>query len=86
MVTLVVVCLNQMSGKVASCESDVKLIDASGKECQNQCLQCAQAGEDFVVTRYVESDRIFLRNVGFFYHYAMGETHSGFFFRLICQV
>jgi len=58
-------------------------IDATAKEWRNQCVQSAQAGEDFQVADYAESDRQFLRNLGYFYRYAMAETPSSFHFRLI---
>jgi len=36
----------------------------NGNEWRNKCVQCAQAGDNFHVTGYLESDVIFLRNVG----------------------
>jgi len=64
----------------------MKLIAATGDEWKMKCVHYAQLGEDFLVTSFLESDRLFLRNLGFFYNYAMGETSSGFHFRLIGQL
>jgi len=64
----------------------MKFINATGKEWRPQCMRCAQAGEDFEVAGYLASDVLFLRNVGFFYHYAVSETPSSFYFKMIAKI
>ena len=64
----------------------MKMIVATAQEWQKQCLQYAQAGEDFMVTGYLASDLQFLRNLGVFYNYAWGETTSAVFFRWMGKV
>ena len=61
----------------------MKMIDSTGAEWRKLCMQCAQAREDFLVTGYLKSDVLFLRNLGSLYHYNMVETAPAFYFRII---
>ena len=61
----------------------MKVIDATGKEWRKECLRCVHAGEDFMVTGFLAEDLPFFRNVGIFYHYAVGQTKAAFYFRRI---